>query len=185
MDRHWPWSRPPRRGRIKDSSTLVAPFGAASGVGTVGRSDTTMDIEFRDQLEPDGPTVEEEYRRFSSSADQFEAAFGRMMLELLDALRSAVVGPRLIAEKGLMWFESPELRLSYSDGRGHGTTIQAKVDYKDRSPLADGLPLLHYRLNRRPWPKQRLNSGGELRTRDVNTACEFILEAIRECRGTG
>ncbi len=144
-----------------------------------------MDIEFRDQLEPDGPTVEGEYRRFASSEDRLEAAFGLMMLELLDALRRDVVGPRLVAEKGFLWFECPELRLNYSDGQGHGTTVHVKVDYKDRSPLADGLPLLHYRLNRRPWPKQRLNSRDELRTRDVNTACEFVLEAIRECRGTG
>jgi hypothetical protein len=143
-----------------------------------------MDIEFRNLLEPDAPTPEEEYRRFVSSEVQFEAAYGRMMLKFLDALRREVIGPRLIAEKGLMWLECPELVLHYSDGYGHSTAISAKVDYKDRSPLVDGLPLLHYRLRRGPaWPERPVDARDELRTRDVRTACEFVLEAIRKCRG--
>ena len=144
-----------------------------------------MDIEFSNLLEPDAPTPEEEYRRFASSEAPGEAAFGRMMLELLDALRHDVIGPRLIVQRGISWFERPEILLSYSDGHGHETTISASVDYKDRSPLVDGLPLLHYRLRREPsWPEQSVDSRDEVRTRNVRTACEFILEAIRECRRT-
>ena len=108
-----------------------------------------------------------------------------MMLELLDALRRDVIGPRLVASKGLLWQEYPELLLSYSDGHGHRTMVGTTIDYKDRSPLVDGLPLLHYRLRRHPsWPEPSVDSRDELRTRDVRTACEFISEAIRDCRDT-
>lgn len=143
-----------------------------------------MDIEFQNLLDPDAPTPEEEYRRFALSEVPFEAAYGRMMLEFLDALRCGVVGPHLIATKSLTWLQSPELLLFYSDGYGHNTTITVKVDYKDRSPLVDGLPLLHYRLECGLSSKRSADSWDELRTRNVRTACEFIVDVIRKCRGT-
>jgi hypothetical protein len=143
-----------------------------------------MDIEFQNLLEPDAPTPEKKYRRFTSSEVPFEAAYGRMMLELLGALRRDVIGPRVIATKNIMWLESPELLLFYSDGYGHSTTITVKVDYKDRSPLVDGLPLLHYRLECGLSSERSADSRDELRTRNVRTACEFIVDVIRKCRGT-
>jgi hypothetical protein len=142
-----------------------------------------MDIEFRDPFDRDGPTVEEEYENFVSAGEPFQAAFGRMMLELLDALRHHIIGPRLIAQKGICWDESPELCLYYLHGREKVTSIRVTIDFKDHSPLVDGLPLLHYRLTHRPKPSERCpKPRNELRTRDVQTACEFILEAIRDCR---
>ena len=145
-----------------------------------------MDIEFRNLIEPDGPTPEEEYRRLASSEVPFEAACRRMMLELFDALRRDVTGPRLFAERDIEFpgHLPPGLMLLYSDGHGHTTTITVKVYYKDCSPLVEGLPLLHYRLRRDPYSRERRpDSRDELRTRHVRTACDFILEAIRDCRG--
>jgi hypothetical protein len=138
-----------------------------------------MDIEFHNLLEPDAPTPEEEYRRFASSQVPFEAAFGKMMLELLDYLRRDVVGPRLIAEKDLF---GPGIRFAYSDGHGQSVAVCVTVDYQDRSPLVDGLPLLHYRLSCESGRSEEFP--GESRTHNVQTACEFIRSAIRECRGT-
>lgn len=142
-----------------------------------------MDIEFCDYIKPDAPTVEEEYRRLALSEVPFEAAYGKMMLDLLDALRRDVIGPRLAAMKSILWHQYPELLLLYKYGYGHNMAVCARVDYKERSPLVDGLPLLHYRLRRDlAWPEPSVDPQDELRTRNVDTACEFILEAIRKCR---
>jgi hypothetical protein len=136
-----------------------------------------MDIEFRNLLEPDAPTVEEEYRRLAASEVPFEASYGRMMLDLLAALHHDIIGPRLTAEKDMF---GPGLLFDYSDGHGHRAAIKATVDYKDRSPQVDGIPLLHYRLG---CESEDVGSPPEeLRTRDVRTACGFILQAIRACR---
>lgn len=135
-----------------------------------------MDIVFRNLIEPDLPTPEEEYRRLASSEVPFEAAFARMMLELLDALRRDVVGPRLVAHQEIL---GPGLQFVYSDGRGHSTAVSVNVDYKDRSPVVDELPSLHYRL---ACATEHLSE--ELRARNVQAACEFIQDAIRKCGGT-
>lgn len=142
-----------------------------------------MDIEFRDFLEPDEPTPEDRYRDLASSEVPFEAALGRMMLELLNALRREIIGPRLTGAHGIGWSERRALRLIY-DNHGHSMTVTVMVDYKDCSPLVNGLPLLHYRLRAdQSWTDRTAAMPDELRTRDVRTACEFILEAIRKCRG--
>lgn len=100
-----------------------------------------------------------------------------MMLAFLDRLRHDVVGPRL----GVMKM-SDELWLQYADGNGHRTLITAKIDHKDCAPLVDGVPPMHYRLAYTLAEADNLPKV-ELRTSALATACDFVLEAIRACRG--
>ena len=139
-------------------------------------------MEIFDPLNPNAPGFEDAYRRLAKSGSPPESAIAKMMLEFLDVLRRGIVGPRLGARQmGLDW---RDLWLTYSDGCGHHTLITANVNYKDRSPLIDGVPLLHYRLTyTRPLPNAPENTSTvELRTRDVGTAYEFVLEAIQQCK---
>ncbi len=62
--------------------------------------------------------------------------------------------------------------------------ITVTIDYKDRSQLVDGLPVFHYRLTY-SHPSREPGSIGprkELRTHDIDTAYDFVMEAIRTCR---
>jgi hypothetical protein len=58
-------------------------------------------MEIVDLLHPHARTFEEDYHRLAASHSQFESRLGNMMLDLLNRLRTGVVGPRLFASKGL------------------------------------------------------------------------------------
>ena len=135
-------------------------------------------MEILDTLPPHGRSFEDFYQAQAKSDFPAERRMGEMMLELFEALRRGTIGPRLHALK-----TADELWLSYSSGTDNYVSIGLKVDYKDRTPMVNGLPQFHYRLsyegsllNERPLPLT------ELRTRDLRTACDFIGEAIERCR---
>jgi hypothetical protein len=147
-------------------------------------------MEIDDLLPPHSRAFEEEYHRLARSDSPFESRVGKMMLDFLNRLRSGVVGPRLSALKSPASYAPKcdfgiELWLQYSDNHGHHTMITVTIDYKDRSPLVDGVPPLHYRL---AYTLPDRDSGkttpkAELRTSNLDTACDFVLEAIHACRG--
>jgi hypothetical protein len=128
------------------------------------------------------PDFEDECRRMSESGSPAESRIGGMMLALFDALRRGVVGPRLFASKLLPGHS--ELWLQYSSAYGRRTMITTMVDYQDYAPLVDGAPLMHYRLSytRASDEPAAHVPPVELRTRDVGTAYEFIVEAINQCK---
>lgn len=136
-------------------------------------------MEIIDFFSPDSPTYEDDYHRLIVSGSLYEKQFGKMMLDFLDHMRRATIGPRLFAQRF-----ANELWLYYSSGMDSNTLITATVDSKDYSPIVEGLPLMHYRLTY-TLLKQEANDSKryiELRTREVNTACDFVLEAIRKCK---
>jgi hypothetical protein len=136
-------------------------------------------MEIFDAPHPGESSFEDDYHRMAKSESRMESLVGRMILDLLDALRGGVIGPRFGAVKLLP--NRTELWLQYANGFGSGTLITLDVDWKDCSPIVDGVPLLHYRLS-----YTRCTGDGlpkvELRTRDVRTAYEFVLEAIEQCK---
>jgi hypothetical protein len=138
-------------------------------------------MELIDPIHPDAPCFEDEYRRLAASGSRFEAKIGALMLAFLDRLRHDVSGPRLGVMKML-----DELWLQYADGHGHSTLITARIDHKDYAPFVEGVPPMHYRLAyARPGTDSLDNLPKvELRTSEVETACDFILEAIRACKGS-
>lgn len=117
---------------------------------------------------------EDEYRRLASSDSPCQAEMSKKMLQFVDRLRKGVIGPKLCCFK-----LANELCLQYHHA-SNTATIRAMVDYKDRSPLVDGIPVLHYRL---AYSVESDDAEGmsetELRTHDVNEAYEFVLDAIR------
>jgi hypothetical protein len=130
-----------------------------------------------DLLHPDSPTFEDEYHRLSASDSPYETRVGKMMLEFLDRLRRGVIGPQLFASNLI-----GELCLQYSHGLRH-TMIKAKIDHKDCSPLVEGVPILHYRLTYSlPETESATRPKIELRTRDVDEAYEFVVDAIKTCQ---
>ncbi|MCE5267180.1 MAG: hypothetical protein LLG00_04785 [Planctomycetaceae bacterium] len=128
------------------------------------------------------PRFDADYRRMTRSDSKIQVAIGSMMLTFLDALRAGIAGPKLFATKVLP--NETELWLDYSDGYGNRAHMTATIDFKDHSSLVDGVPLLHYRLSSRTTqpPQAAQDMPIELRTRDVNTAYEFVVEAIRRCK---
>jgi hypothetical protein len=138
-------------------------------------------MEIVDLLHPEDPSFEDDYRRMATADSRAEEMIGKMMLDLLKTLREGVVGPRLVAFRPLP--NEHELSLTYASS-GNSTSITVAVDWKDRSPLVDGVPQMHYRLSYTPSPRNRKQNSPpvELRTRDIQTAYEFILEAIRQCK---
>ena len=151
-----------------------------------------MDIfDLHQQSHPDRLSFEDKLRRLAESDSRFDAAIGRMMIDLIECLRRGVVGLRLAAT-------APPLRgellwLHYADGEGHHTTIKVGVDYYDRAPLEDGLPRLQYRLSYdRPTPVteeelaarlEALRLKAEGRGEPETGTCYFVRGRPRPKRG--
>ncbi len=120
---------------------------------------------------------EDRYLRLASSNSPCEAEMSLMMLRFIGRLRQGVIGPQLYA-----FIITDELCLDYHHA-GRTANIKAKIDYKDHSTLVDGVPVLHYRLACSIENDDRdAISRTELRTRHVDEAYEFVIDAIRTCR---
>jgi hypothetical protein len=139
-------------------------------------SSATMDIF--DPFYPTRPTFEDTYRKMARSESRLESLVGRMILDLLNALRSGIAGPRLVfvgplEDHNVLWF-------NHSDENGNETLITLGVDWKDYSSFVDGVPQAHYRLTytRHESPGMQGGPKAEIRTDDVQTAYRFVLEAI-------
>ena len=136
-------------------------------------------MEIVSLLGPDFPDYDAEFRRLADSESAYEACVGRMMLELLDSLRRDAIGPRLFASTLL----NRELWLQYSAPNGASAIITVAIDHPDYGRLEDGLPRFHYRLS---YIRSSSDSTDRLpieeRARSVETAREFVREAIRETR---
>ena len=134
-------------------------------------------IDFLARRDPNRPGFEAEYERLAASSSPCEAEMARMMLRLFDRLRRGMVGPVLHGFK-----IGHELNLQYHHGNCTAT-VKVRIDYKDYSPLVDGVPTLHYRLASSVEDKDSDElSTDELRTPDVDRAYEFVLDAIKACK---
>jgi hypothetical protein len=88
-------------------------------------------------------SLDAELARLVSSEDRIEAQKGRMISELVRHLRDRGAAPRAFG----YWMTD---RLSLSPVRSVArASVQVWVDWRDRSPLRDGLPEMHYRLESR------------------------------------
>lgn len=133
-------------------------------------------IDTFQRIYPDRQSFEDEYRDLVTSGSPCQSQMAQMMLDFVDRLRRGVVGPQLHADMCL-----DELSLEYVYG-ANNTTITAKVDYKDRSPVVNGIPILHYRLTYSLPENDADAPKVELRTHHVDEAYEFVLEAIKTCQ---
>ncbi|MBM3968206.1 MAG: hypothetical protein FJ308_24575 [Planctomycetes bacterium] len=128
-------------------------------------------------LAPDFETALDE-RAKSGSA--YDARIARLLLDLLDALRHEPIGPRLFASFHL----DRDLWLQYRSPNNAHCMITIKMDRPDYGPLVDGLPLFHYRMTCQTTDSTESKVGPILedRTRSVDSAVEFVRNAIRETR---
>jgi hypothetical protein len=128
-------------------------------------------------LEPDFETALYE-RAQSDSA--YDARIARLLLELVDSLRHEPIGPRLFASYVL----DRELWLQYRSPSNASCMITVTMDRRDYGPLVDGLPLFHYRLacQKTDSNENQIRPTLEDRTRSVDSAVEFVRNAIRETR---
>ncbi len=132
-------------------------------------------IDFLARYVPDREGFEAEYQRLAASGSPCEAEMARMMLRLFERLRRGMVGPVLHGFK----IVGHELNLQYHHGNCTAT-VKVRIDYKDYSPLVDGVPALHYRLASSVEDKDSDElSTDELRTPEVDRAYEFVLDAVR------
>ena len=110
----------------------------------------------------------------------YDARIARLLLDLLDALRHEPIGPKLFVSYHL----DTDLWLQYRSPHSAHCMITVTMDRPDYGPLVDGLPLFHYRMTckmtdsmaNQTRPKQ------EDRTRSVDSAVEFVRNAIRETK---
>lgn len=128
----------------------------------------------------DSPGYDAEFRSLAASESPYDACVGRMMLDLLDLLRQDAIGPRLFASAHI----NRELRLQYSAPNGASAMITVTIDHPDYGPCENGLPRCHYRLSYKiRSTNDAINRETvEERARNVETACAFVREAIRESR---
>ena len=133
-------------------------------------------IDSLHHIHPERTSCEDEYRDLVTSGSPCQSQMGQMILDFIDRLRHGIVGPRLHAYKHL-----DELWLQYEHG-ANNTTITAKIDYKDRSPVVNGIPVLHYRLTYTLPENDADAPRVELRTHHLDEAYEFVLEAIKTCQ---
>ena len=138
-------------------------------------------MEIVSLIAPGSSDDEGPFRSLASSAAAYDARVGRMMLDLLDAIRRDSIGPRLFASV----HTDRELLLQYySASNGASAVIKIAIDRPDCGPVGDGLPRFHYRLD------YRIKSSNdaiarpliEERARSVEAACAFVREAIGDAR---
>lgn len=138
-------------------------------------------MEIVSLIEPGTRDYEGPFRSLAGSAAAYDARVGRMMLDLLDAIRRDAVGPRVFA----FAHTNRELSLQYySASNGASAMIRIAIDRPDCGPLEDELPRFHYRLDCRIKSSNDAIARPliEERARSLETACAFVREAIRDAR---
>lgn len=129
-----------------------------------------------DQNNPGPPAFEASFRRLASSEEPMEAKVGTMMLALLDHLRNQGDEPTVF---GFEMYPR-ELWLIVRAKDDWAASLKITIDFIDRSPLVEGVPVLHYRLSYQP-PSPSFTSHPktlELRTRQMQEAADFIVDVI-------
>lgn len=130
---------------------------------------------------PLGDDFESALQERTNAGCAYDARVAGLLLALLDALRRQVTGPRLYA----FFRPDGEVSLHYRAPNDSRCVITVTVDRPDYGPLENGLPRFHYRMTYQitnSW----LNRAGpvvEERMRTVDSAVEFLQDAIRETRG--
>ena len=117
-------------------------------------------------------------RAHSDSA--YHARIARLLMDLLEALRQEPIGPKLFASYHL----DRDLWLQYRSPHSARFMITVTIDRPDYGPLVDGLPLFHYRMTCKITDStgNQTRPTQEDRSRSVDSAVEFVRNAIRETR---
>lgn len=126
------------------------------------------------------PNFETALHERTQSDSAYDARVAQLLLDLLDGLRHEPVGPQLFASFHLdrdLWLQY------YAPNKAH-CMITITMDHPDYGPLADGLPLFHYRMTCKMTDSTERQIGPmqEDRTRSVDSAVELVRNAIRETR---
>ena len=126
------------------------------------------------------PSFEIALKERAQSDSAYDAKFARHLLELLDALRSEPIGPQLFASYHL----DRDLWLQYCSPNNAHCMITVTMDRPDYGPLVDGLPVFHYRMTcqKTDSSERQIRPALEDRTRNIDSAVEFVRQAIRETR---
>ena len=117
-------------------------------------------------------------RTVSDSA--YDARVAQMLLDLLDALRHEPIGPKLFASYHL----DQDIWLQYRSPHSAHCMITVTMDRPDYGPLVDGLPVFHYRMTCKMTDSttHQIRPMQEVRIRSIDSAVEFVWNAIRETR---
>lgn len=123
---------------------------------------------------------ETELRTRAGSGSAYDARIAGLLLDLLDALRGDAIGPRVFVSYHL----DRELWLHYRGPNDAHCLITVTLDRPDYGPLENGLPRFHYRMTYRITGSthNRDQPTIEQRARSVESAVEFVWQAIRETR---
>jgi hypothetical protein len=126
------------------------------------------------------PSFETALKVRAQSDSAYDAKSARHLLELLDALRHEPNGPQLFASYHL----DRDLWLQYRSPNKAHCMITITMDRPDYGPLVDGLPVFHYRMTceKTDSTEKKIRPTLEDRTRSVDSAVEFVRNAIRETR---
>lgn len=118
--------------------------------------------------------------RRARSDSQYDARIARLLLDLLDALKREPIGPRVFASFHL----DRDLWLQYRSPNNAHCMITITMDRPDYGPLVDGVPLFHYRMSCKITDSSQNQTRPTQtdRTRSVDSAVEFVRNAIRETR---
>jgi hypothetical protein len=97
-------------------------------------------MQILDLIEPG--SLDAELAQRVSSEDRVEAQKGRMISELVRHLGARGADPQVFGS-----MMTDKLFLSCAGSSASATTsVRVWVDWRDRSPLRDGIPAMHYRL---------------------------------------
>ena len=104
---------------------------------------------------PDDPDIKPVLRRLAESTDPIAACRGRMLLDLVGLLEARGPAPSAFSSlvRDELWFTPAN--------RHNRARVGVRVDWRDRGPIRDGLPAMHYRLS--------IRQGGARLSRDERT----------------
>jgi hypothetical protein len=126
------------------------------------------------------PNFEATLRERTVSDSAYHARVAQLLLDLLESLRREPIGPRVHASYHL----DRDLWLQYRAPNNARCMITITIDRPDYGPLVDGLPVFHYRMCCQMTDSSENGNPqkDEDRTRCIDSAVEFVRNAIRETR---
>lgn len=120
---------------------------------------------------PDAEDIEPPFLTTSADEDRLKAARAKMLVDLIRQLRSRGPTPEVFGFELL-----GELWLRPVDGANRASA-KVWLDWRDRTPLRDGLPTLHYRIQI-TRPGMRLSE--DVRAESVEDAARAVLDVFAD-----
>jgi hypothetical protein len=119
-------------------------------------------------------------RERAQAESAYDARVARLLLDLVEGLRREAMGPRLFAS----YHVDRDLWLQYRSANGAYCMVTVAMDRPDYGAIENGLPRFHYRMTYRitAGDGRGQDAAVEERCRSVESAVEFVSEAISETR---